>query len=59
MVWVNTTTKFYHRDASTHYGATKHGKFMTKDEAERAGFKAAKDARPRVKVAKAFAPTTK
>jgi hypothetical protein len=41
MVWVNTSTKVYHKDGQF-YGATKHGKFMTEDEAKQAGFKAAK-----------------
>ena len=42
MVWVNTSTKVYHKDGQS-YGATKHGKFMTEDEAKQAGFKAAKE----------------
>ena len=41
-VWVNTTTKVYHKDGQL-YGTTKHGKFMTEDEAKQAGFKAAKE----------------
>ena len=41
MVWVNTTAKVYHKDGQF-YGTTKHGKFMTEDEAKQAGFKAAK-----------------
>jgi len=42
MVWVNTSTKVYHKDGQF-YGATKHGKFMTEDEAKKAGFNAAKE----------------
>lgn len=42
MVWVNTTSKVYHKDGQS-YGATKHGKFMTEDAAKQAGFKAAKE----------------
>ena len=49
MVWVNTTTKVYHKDGQF-YGTTKHGKFMTEDEARQAGFKAAKQ--PTAKKAK-------
>ena len=41
MVWVNTSTKVYHKDGSQ-YGTTKKGKFMTEDEAKAAGYKAAK-----------------
>jgi hypothetical protein len=43
MVWVNTRSKVYHEADSAFYGKTKHGKFMTKDEATKAGFRAAKD----------------
>lgn len=42
LVWVNTNSKVYHASGPL-YGKTKHGKFMTKDEAEKAGFKAAKE----------------
>lgn len=42
MVWVNTNSKVYHTGGEF-YGKTKHGKFMTKDDAEKAGFKAAKE----------------
>ena len=40
-VWVNTDTKVYHKGGRW-YGKTKEGKFMTEDEAKRAGFTAAK-----------------
>jgi hypothetical protein len=43
MVWVNTGTKVYNQSDSQFYGKTKHGKFMTEDEAKTAGFKAAKE----------------
>src|SRR5215469_4129092 len=43
MVWVNTHTKVYHQADSRFYGKTKHGKFMTEDEAKGAGFTAAKE----------------
>ncbi len=42
MVWVNTNSKVYHTTGEF-YGKTKHGKFMTKDDADKAGFKAAKE----------------
>jgi hypothetical protein len=43
MVWVNAKTKVYHQADSQFYGKTKHGKFMTKEEASKAGYKAAKE----------------
>jgi hypothetical protein len=42
MVWVNTSTKVYHKDGEF-YGKTKKGKFMTEDDATKGGFKAAKE----------------
>ena len=42
MVWVNTSTKVYHKEGA-YYGKTKHGKFMTEDEDKTAGYKAAKE----------------
>ncbi len=41
LVWVNTGTKVYHKDGEF-YGKTKAGKFMTEDDATKAGFHAAK-----------------
>jgi len=40
-VWVNLDSGIYHKGGRW-YGKTKNGKFMTTDEAKKAGFKAAK-----------------
>jgi len=40
-VWVNTATGVYHKEGQW-YGATKHGKFMTENDAIKAGYKASK-----------------
>ena len=42
MVWVNTSTKVYHKEGGF-YGTTKKGKFMTEDDAKNAGYTAAKE----------------
>jgi hypothetical protein len=42
LVWVNTSTKVYHKDGQF-YGNTKKGKFMTEDEAKKAGYRAAEE----------------
>lgn len=49
LVWVNTTTKVYHKDGAF-YGKTKRGKFMTEADAQKGGFKAAQE--PKAKTAK-------
>jgi len=41
-VWVNTDSGVYHKGGKW-YGATKQGKFMTEQEAAKAGYKAAKN----------------
>ena len=45
LVWVNTSSKVFHADGSF-YGKTKAGKFMTADDATKAGFRAAKPPTP-------------
>src|SRR6266700_6503710 len=40
LVWVNTETRVYHREGSRFYGTTKHGKYMTEQDAIQAGNKA-------------------
>ena len=44
MVWVNLSTKVFHREGDRYYGTTKTGKFMTEDEAVKAGYREAKTA---------------
>jgi hypothetical protein len=42
MVWVNLSTKVYHKEGDRYYGNTKNGKFMNEADAIKAGYRAAK-----------------
>jgi hypothetical protein len=42
MVWVNLSTKVYHRAGDRWYGTTKNGKYMTEEDAIKAGCRASK-----------------
>jgi hypothetical protein len=42
LVWVNTSSRVYHKDGQF-YGKTKQGKFMTEADAQKAGYRSAKD----------------
>ena len=42
LVWVNTKTKAYHKEGAM-YGKTKHGKFMTEEDAKKEGYREAKE----------------
>jgi hypothetical protein len=42
MVWVNLSTKVFHREGDRYYGNTKNGKFMNEADAIKAGYREAK-----------------
>ena len=41
MVWVNLSSKIYHKEGKF-YGKTKRGQFMSEDDAKKAGYREAK-----------------
>ena len=41
LVWVNSSSKIYHKEVKF-YGKTKRGKFMSEDDAKKAGYREAK-----------------
>ena len=42
MVWVNLDSGIYHREGDRWYGKTKHGKFMSEADAQKAGYRVSK-----------------
>jgi helix-hairpin-helix protein len=42
MVWVNLDSGVYHHEGDRWYGKTKHGKYMSEADAQKAGYRAAK-----------------
>ena len=42
MVWVNLDSGIYHREGDRWYGKTRHGKFMSEADAQKAGYRASK-----------------
>jgi hypothetical protein len=55
LVWVNLSTKVYHKSEAATYGHTKRGQFMTEADAQKAGYKAAQEPVAKAKKAAAAA----
>jgi hypothetical protein len=45
LVWVNLSTHVYHKEGPN-YGTTKRGKFMTEEDARKAGYRPANEGNP-------------
>ena len=58
LVWANENTKVYHKEGSL-YGTTKHGKFMTEADAQKAGYHLAKTSAGSKKAQTTATTTTK
>lgn len=43
MVWANKDTKVFHRAGDRWYGKTKHGQWMTEEDALKAGYRESKE----------------